>query len=190
MTRCRLALAVVATLAVVTVLAGSGTVAAQTQTQTTENTTTTADSGSAETAIIQVSENVQVVDWTYDGSSSTMRVRLLVRNLPTAVTVADVLGPVQDAGASRVDSTRVFLEQGVSTVTVPVEEYRGAAAVSVATSEGAVYLSTGISPPNPFTAVGPTTAWFGGASVVVGMGILAVRRVRGSGPDEPEAIGE
>lgn len=137
--------------------------------------------------VIQVGSNVQVVDYRY--ADGTFHVTLRA-NITELVTVADVLGPVQNQGASTVPTKRIVLEPGKTTVSMDVGSYQGSAAVSIGTSEAGVYLSTGITTANPFGAVGPTAGWFGGAATVIGMGALALRKVRGEDISEPKPMGD
>ncbi|MFB6120974.1 MAG: hypothetical protein ABEJ68_07670 [Halobacteriaceae archaeon] len=163
--------------------AGVGTVAAQ------ENSTTstpTPSDGTGETGpnqtVIRVGPHLSVTDYWYDGDE--MHVKLYA-DLPTLVSVADVLGAVDESGARRVEAKRVMV-RGETTVTMDVGEYRGAAAVSIGTSDGGVYLSTGIKPINPLAGGSATVGWLGGSALAIGCFILAalwVMRQEGGAPE-------
>jgi hypothetical protein len=171
-------------LALVLIATATGAVSTvSAQAQGAQNATTTGDDGPG-SAVIDVGRHLTVTD--YEFRDGQMRVQLEA-DLPTLVTISGVLGQVTEAGAREIPQKQLMIRD-TTTVSMDVEQYRGGAAVSVATNNGAVYLSTGVRAPNPYGAVSPTAGWLGGASVVVAMGVLAVRKVRGEGPTEPEAM--
>lgn len=173
--------AVVVSLALAGMVLGStGLAAAQTDGQT--NTTTT--ESEPESTLIQVDQYVRVIDYSYSGGEFVIE---LEAEIPSLVTVSDALGPVADEGASEIPQ-RQYTVDGRETIVMDVEEFRGSAAVSVATPDGGIYLSTGVSAPNPFSLTSSTTGWLGGAFTVVLMAVLALIKVSGETVDEPTPV--
>lgn len=153
-----------------------------------QNTTnTTGDGNGSASAVIQVGSVVTVTDYEYSDGEFEVTLR---SEIPSLVTISDVLGPVQDAGATAIPQKRVTVGQGETTVSMEVGTYRGSAAISIATSDGAIYLSTGIEPPNPWAGTSPALGWFGGAGVGLSMFGLAAWRKKHKLEDAPERAGE
>jgi len=134
--------------------------------------TVTETSGEPDTNTVryQLGSNVQITGYSY--SDGVFRVKVKT-DTPTRIVVSDALGPLSDSGVSEVPQRSIFVD-GTQTIKMDVEEYRGGAAVSVATSGGTVYISTGITTSgNPFEGGSPTVGWIGGASLAVLMFVLA-----------------
>jgi hypothetical protein len=137
-------------------------------------------------AVASLGPAVTLVSYEFHQDNQTFALTLRAEAY-TQIVVSDALGPLQDEGVSTVPQRRVALERGETTVTMRVEEYRGSAAVSVASPRGAVYVSTGIQSPNPFADGDPTVGWVGGATLAVAMFVgaaLYVLRKEGADPVE------
>jgi hypothetical protein len=135
--------------------------------------------------LIRVGPHLSVVDYRYDGD--LMHVTLHA-DIPTRAAISDVLGPVSESGARAVPVKTVMVD-GTMEVSMDVEEYRGSAAISVGTSDGAVYVSTGIDPVNPFAGGSATLGWFGGAGLSILMFTAAAiykMRSEGGAPEVAE----
>ena len=107
---------------------------------------------------IEVGRNVDVTDWGFQDGTFSVTVEA---DIPTRVVVSDALGPVVSEGATRVPQRSVFVEDR-RVIQMTVQSFEGAAAVSVGTSSGAVYLSTGVTESNPFRYFGGTSGLFSG----------------------------
>ena len=154
----------------------SGSVAAQ---------NATASSGAAnETYIAQIDGNVKLVDYRYDASSQTFIVEL-ESDVTTLVAISDAFGPFAESGVSTIPMKRTTIPEGRSTLRMQVSEWDGRAAVSIATANAAVAVSTGDvgsglfsgSPSWDTVRVAGASGFAGGLVIV---GYMAYSRVRTS----------
>jgi hypothetical protein len=145
--------------------------------------TAEASAGSNSKYVGQVDNHTRIVAYRYDDRNQTFAV-VLEADRATLLTLSDALGPASEAGVSNIPSKDVTLQAGRSTVTMQVQPHRGSAAISVASADGAVYISTGVPPVNPLGDSNPTLGWLGGAGISVAMFLLAglwVLRQEGGG---------
>jgi hypothetical protein len=144
-----------------------------------------ASSGAASgsTYVGQVDNHTRIIAYRYSDKNQTFAV-VIEADRPTLLAISDALGPVSDEGVSEIPSKDVSVDSGRSTITMQVQPHRGSAAISVASPDGAVYISTGVPPVNPLGDSNPTLGWLGGAGIAVGMFLLAglwVLRQEGGG---------
>lgn len=178
--RRRLALCVVAVLLVV---ASTATGAAAT-TPAQPTTTTEANRTQSDARGERIDGTLALVSSSYDGDG-TATLTFAVDE-PTAVTLSDA-GDFVDGG--RIHRETFVLDEGTHTVTFDVtESERGYVGVSIATQE-VLYAEVLRSPSlSPFSGASGTLGWFGGATILGLMGVLAgLYKVKNEGGEPVEA---
>ena len=131
-----------------------------------------------------IDQSTRIVDYQYQDGVFTVWIE---SDIPTVLVVSDALGPLSDSGVTKIPQKRTSIPGGRSKITMPVESFRGEAGISVATSDGAAYISTGVDPANPWAGGNATLGWIGGAGIALLFFILAgvyVIRKEGGAPQE------
>ncbi|WP_255193971.1 hypothetical protein [Natronobeatus ordinarius] len=158
---------VLALLALVAVGMGSGLAAADTG----------AENETADLEVIAIDDATTITDWEIDDGRATVEIRT---EISREVVLSDAVAGLTHEGASRVPEQRHDLERGTHTLTMDVETIDDRGAVSVATTGGAVRISSGIeTSDDPFDAFGGASGLLFGIVMTVGLaGLGAVYVLR------------
>ena len=166
----------------------AGTAAAQEDPRGTESPTATE---TGESVVVDLG-TVTVADWSAE--SGTFSVELSAEN-PTSIKISDTGAMMNSmtsgsgSGAFEIPSRGFSLGSGRTTVEFDAEEFDGAYAVAVASTEAAALIRTD-SVDAGSTTVKLGTAMFGGVSAAGGAGYLSYRQTKKSLEDEEEPNAE
>lgn len=123
----------------------------------------------------RVDSDVVLLDWTFE--DGVFSVRLENRgHRPTTVTVSEAMQ--LEEGTGQMSIQQETLMPGETTITMPVPERDGAAALTLTTPESlrngtGTYISTGGGDDNPFAALGGTSGLITGIGVTVAVALGA-----------------
>jgi len=118
----------------------------------------------------RVDSDVVLLDWTFE--DGVFSVRLENRgHRPTTVTVSEAMQLEEGTG-------QMSIQQGETTITMPVPDRNGVAALTLTTPESlrngtGTYISTGGGDDNPFAALGGTSGLITGIGVTVAVALGA-----------------
>ena len=120
----------------------------------------------------EIDPATRIVDYTITDGTLTLT---LESDVPQIIILTDSYAPLDEgAGVSNIPQKRTTIPRGRSEVTISAESYQGEIGVAVATTRGAVFISSGdIDQSSPFNGLSGGQGLFAGVFIAFGMTTLA-----------------
>jgi hypothetical protein len=134
----------------------------------------------------EIDPATRIVDYRIEGGTLTLT---LESDIPQIVVLTDSYAPLDEgAGVSNIPQKRTTIPKGRSEVTISAESYQGEIGVAVATTRGAVFISSGdIDNSSPFNGLSGGQGLFAGVFIAFGMTTLAGYRYMKREGGSPES---
>ena len=172
---------------------GSGTAAAQSTEEATPTATPT-ETEEGERVVLEIDSATRLTNWEFEGGAFVLEFEA---EIPSSIAITDsgaMMKAWEGSGSSGGGATSIPMEpfslsSGKSTVEFDATEFEGAAAISVSTADGLVFIYSE-SIDRSAVSVELSTAMAGGAAAAVGSGALSYRQTKEALEDEDEPNAE
>ena len=140
----------------------------------------------------RIDEEVAVLEWDYNDRLERFEIELVHEgDRPKTVTMVESVQREEGSGAISFEDQRIL--PGEDSITVEVKPRAGEAGVVLYTSDSlqqdrAVFLSTGVHSPGPWSQTTASSGWFGGITVMAGMTVAAALKRMRETHDAPEEL--